>query len=50
MKHVRNITQLPSRADSFQPGPIPISVMIGFIVALLTALEPVLAAKYPIIT
>ena len=47
MKHVRNITQLPARADDYEPGPIPISVLISFIISLLTALVPVLAAKYP---
>jgi len=50
MKHVRNITQLPARADDYEPGPIPISTMITFIIALLTALVPVLAAKYPTTT
>lgn len=50
MKHVRYITQLPARADGFQPGPIPISTLITFIIGLLTALAPVLAAKYPITT
>jgi hypothetical protein len=50
MKHVRSITQLPASADDFEPGPIPISVKISFIISLLTALVPVLAAKYPTTT
>jgi hypothetical protein len=50
MKHVRNITQLPASADDFEPGPIPISVKVAFIIQLLTALVPILSAKYPTTT
>jgi hypothetical protein len=48
MKHTRSLTKLPARADSdYEPGPIPIDVLITFIVAILGALSPLLEAKFP---
>ena len=46
MKHVKSVTKLPACADDLS-GPIPISILMTFIIAIMTALAPVLAAKYP---
>jgi hypothetical protein len=43
MKHVKVVTKLPASAD----GSIPISTWMTFLIAAMTALAPVLAAKYP---
>ncbi len=50
MKHMKSVTKLPARADDYSPGPIPISTLMTFIVAVMTAMQPVLAAKYPVST
>ena len=43
MKHIAGITKTPSRAASN----IPVDTLITFITALLTAIKPILVAKYP---
>jgi hypothetical protein len=47
MKHVKKLTKTPACASDYEPGPVPISVKLAFITAMLSALEPYLAEKYP---
>ena len=47
MKHVKSLTKLPACASDYEPGPVPLSVKLTFITALLTALKPYLTEKYP---
>jgi hypothetical protein len=49
MKHVKLVTKMPACADD-STGTVSISVLMTFIIAMLTALQPVLAAKYPVST
>jgi hypothetical protein len=50
MKHVKSLTKLPACASDYEPGPIPISVKLDFVTALLIALKPYFTAKYPATT
>lgn len=43
MKHIAEMTKMPSRAASN----IPVDTLLTFIIALLSALKPILVAKYP---
>jgi hypothetical protein len=42
MRHVKAVTKLPAHADD-----LPINLLIDFITALLTAIKPILVAKFP---
>ena len=50
MKHVKKLTKLPACASDYEPGPVPLSVKLAFITALLAALKPYLSEKYPATT
>jgi len=49
MKHMKFVTKKPASADD-STGTVTISVLMTFIIAFMTALQPVLAAKYPTTT
>ena len=49
MKHVKSVTKSPTCADSLSE-PVSVSTLMTFIIAVMTALSPVLAAKYPTTT
>lgn len=49
MKHMKFVTKMPANADD-STGAVTISTLMTFIIAVMTALQPVLAAKYPTTT
>jgi hypothetical protein len=50
MKHMKSLTKLPAQADDYTPATVSIATLMTFLVAVMTALEPVLAAKFPTTT
>ncbi len=49
MKHVRSITRTPSHATT-ETTSFPWTLVVDFVVAVLSALKPILSAKLTIVT